>query len=86
MLLLLMSSKQNTPNFSNPNAKLKRSNAFITIKKKPTLRRSNAKVWGNFVACDKPKCEFNGFVFACDDLYCYQNLFEEEEREEDWDY
>ena len=74
---------------------LKRQNAFnigsLANKSRPILKRYNAMVGlqkqplGPCHACDLPNCEFNGFNFACDDLYCVQNLTSETE-EEDYDW
>ena len=75
---------------------LKRQNAFtmgssrISNKSRTILKRHNAMVIskplrGPCYVCDLPNCELVGSNFACDNLFCGQDMhIEQEEEDYDW--
>ena len=95
----MSSTDMNTTSYTSKTGKhtaLKRQNAFtmgssrISKKSHPILKRHNAIIIAKFprgpcYVCDLPNCELVGSNFACDNLFCGQDMHVEME-EEDYDW
>ena len=87
----MSSNGQTTVSKTGKHPILKRHNAFrISNKSRPILKRCNAIVIskplrGPCYVCGLPNCEQFGYNFACDNLYCGQDMhIEQEEEDYDW--